>query len=293
MREALEPVLERPLVDDLVAPPARAPLASSRARAGRRGGGSGTPTPPRRPSAASSGRTSSGPIVEELAHERADRQLARGSELGRLRSRTRHEHVAVELARVGALAHLHPALARAAHELARDRRRVGDAVLRQRRRRARRRCAARRCAAASTSLDRDTERRAAAPRRSSQRCEPRFGRREEEVADLVEERRPELLEEADRLLREPHLGRGRELLPHAAHRLRRRAGRDLARVAEHDVARTAAARGGTRSTRRSRPRRLRRSRATGRAPSARRRSGRGAARARPRGSGRRGARRSA
>ena len=52
-------------------------------------------------------------------------------------------------------------------------------------------------------------------RRSSSAARPCFGRCQEQVADLVEERRPELLEEADARLREPHLRGGRELLAHA------------------------------------------------------------------------------
>ena len=68
---------------------------------------------------------------------------------------------------------------------------------------------------------------------------PVLGRGEEQVADLVEVRWPELLEEADALLRQPDLGGGGELLPDAAHRARRRLARDLAAVAEDDVARAA------------------------------------------------------
>ena len=67
--------------------------------------------------------------------------------------------------------------------------------------------------------------------------QPCFGRRHEQVADLVEERRPELLEEADARLREPHLGGGRELLPDPAHRLRSRTAGDPPPVGEHDLAR--------------------------------------------------------
>ena len=47
---------------------------------------------------------------------------------------------------------------------------------------------------------------ACSARRSSSAASPCLGRREEQVADLVEERRPELGEERDALLREPHLG---------------------------------------------------------------------------------------
>src|SRR5262249_39845242 len=70
-----------------------------------------------------------------------------------------------------------------------------------------------------------------------ERLEPFGCRRQEEVTDLVEERHAELLEEADARLRQPHLRRGRELLPHAAHRLGRRAARHGAAVAEDHVLR--------------------------------------------------------
>ena len=75
-------------------------------------------------------------------------------------------------------------------------------------------------------------------RAALERLEALLGRREEQVADLVEERRPELLEEADRRARQPHLRLGRELLPDAAHRLPRRSGGDLGPVGEHDVVRS-------------------------------------------------------
>ncbi len=66
---------------------------------------------------------------------------------------------------------------------------------------------------------------------------PRLGRGQEEVADLVEEGWPELLEELDALPGEQHLGRGRELLANAAHRLSRRPGGDRVPLREHDVVR--------------------------------------------------------
>ena len=55
------------------------------------------------------------------------------------------------------------------------------------------------------ALDRHPERRLHGPPRL-ERLEPRLGRRQEQVADLVEERRSELGEERDALLREPNLG---------------------------------------------------------------------------------------
>ena len=88
--------------------------------------------------------------------------------------------------------------------------------------------------------------------------QPFLGRGDEQVADLVEERRAELLEEADARLRETNLGGGRELLADAAHRLRRRAARRLAPCRRARRRARRARRGGTRPTRRSRPRPLRR-----------------------------------
>ncbi len=65
--------------------------------------------------------------------------------------------------------------------------------------------------------------------------EPLAGRGEKEVAHLLEEGRAELLEEADRLPRKPHLRLRRELLTHPAHRLPGRPGGNLRPVGEHDV----------------------------------------------------------
>src|SRR6185437_12563336 len=62
-----------------------------------------------------------------------------------------------------------------------------------------------------------------------------LGRREEEVADLVEERRAQLLEEADARLGEQDLRLGGELLANAAHRLGCRAPDNAPAVAEDDV----------------------------------------------------------
>ena len=50
---------------------------------------------------------------------------------------------------------------------------------------------------------------------------------EEQIADLLEPRGAELLEEGDRFPGEAHLSRGGELLSHSAHRLAGRTGRDL------------------------------------------------------------------
>ncbi len=61
------------------------------------------------------------------------------------------------------------------------------------------------------------------------------GRREEEIADLAEERRTERREELDALAREHDLGRRRELLPDASHRARRRAADELTALCDDDV----------------------------------------------------------
>ena len=62
-----------------------------------------------------------------------------------------------------------------------------------------------------------------------------LGGREEEVADLLEERSAELAEEPHARLRQPHLRLGRELLPDTAHRLSGRTARDLPHLGEHDA----------------------------------------------------------
>src|SRR5438876_396060 len=67
--------------------------------------------------------------------------------------------------------------------------------------------------------------------------ESRFSRGEKEIADLLKPEGTELFEEGDGLLSEAYLGSGRELLPHAAHRLPGRTGCDLRAVREDHVAR--------------------------------------------------------
>ena len=62
-----------------------------------------------------------------------------------------------------------------------------------------------------------------------------LGRRDEEIADLLEEPRAERREELDALAREHDLGGGRELLAHAAHRARGRAAAELAAFGDDDV----------------------------------------------------------
>ena len=90
-------------------------------------------------------------------------------------------------------------------------------------------------------LDRDAERSLDRPPLLELR-QPWFRRGEEEVADLLEERLAQLAKEPDARLREPDLGLGRELLPHAAHRLSGRTAGDLTDVREHDVVGAASAR---------------------------------------------------
>ena len=188
-------------------PSARSPSAArrraSRARAGRRGGGSGSRSRPRPPSAASPGRAD-GLGREQLPAERSDRQLdpELRPELGRPRPACDHERVGAwssRLSRERALADLDAELDRAPDELLRHGRRIGDAVLGAED--ARR---ARRPSASPATNDGST--------RSTGHAQPGLqlapllelgeallGRREEEVADLVEERRPELDEEGDAL----------------------------------------------------------------------------------------------
>ena len=180
---------------------------------------------------------------EQLAAERAHGQLqpTRRSHLRRPRAAGDHEHVAGHGLGVDVLTHLDAQLERAAHELAGDRRRVGDSV--------------------GGAEDRPGD--VVVPQAVDERRvdpldghpelllqhapllelgEPLLGRREEEVADLIEQRRAELFEEADAGLREPNLGRGGELLPHPAHRLCRRASGDLAAVGQQTSRAPSAAR---------------------------------------------------
>jgi hypothetical protein len=166
---------------------------------------------------------------DELADERPDRQTR--DEVGRAGPAGDDEHVGAELPRVGSLQHLDSA---PPDELARDCDRVGDPVL---------------AADHSTEhvvgtqaghargirlLDGDAEA-ALQLGPAAELVEPLGRRREEQIADLLEERRTELLKEADARLCEPHLGLGRELLPNAAHRFSGRAGGDLAPVGEDDL----------------------------------------------------------
>src|SRR5262249_2336676 len=131
--------------------------------------------------------------------------------------------------------HLHPTRDRAADELQRHRRRIGDAVRPARN--------GTEDVVVANSFGRlrihngHTER-AVQPGPVLELGQRSLGRCQEQVADLLEERRPELLEEANARLGQPNLRLGRELLPNTAQRLRRRPARDRAAVAEHDVVRT-------------------------------------------------------
>ncbi len=152
------------------------------------------------------GKPLTGSRQEELAGERPDRQLdaERRAHLRRARSARDDDTSASSSSARDPLAELDAELDRSADELARRRRRVGDAVRRAERRTehivdARGRARARReLSLALELLDRHAELALdVAPLR--ERRPPRLGRGEEEVADLVEERRPELLEEPDAL----------------------------------------------------------------------------------------------
>ena len=134
------------------------------------------------------------------------------------------------------LAHLHPTRGGAAHELAGDARGIGDAVL----------AADHRREHVVATKDGPFVRRDPLDRHAQlslrghpllERGNAALGRREEEIADRLEERRTELPEQADARPRELHLGLGRELLTHAPHRLAGGAAGDLAHIREHDALR--------------------------------------------------------
>jgi hypothetical protein len=132
------------------------------------------------------------------------------------------------------LAHLHPAFRRPAHELARHAGRVGDPVLAADDRAEDVAALQHRPLVDGGRLDRDAERPLLGPS-ARQVLQPRLGRRQEQVPDLLEERCAELLEEAHAAARETHLRLGRELLADAPHRPAGRAARDLGRIGEHHV----------------------------------------------------------
>jgi hypothetical protein len=158
--------------------------------------------------------------VGELAAQRTDRKL--GAELGRGRAAGEDQDLVRELARVGVLTHLHSALSRAANQLPRHLGRLRDPIL-----------------AADHRLQDVVRPETAHGRRIDflhrhpepalhlgprvQTRAPFLRRRDEEVTNGVEERRAELAEEGEARADERDLFGGRELLPHAAHRLAGRA----------------------------------------------------------------------
>ena len=176
------------------------------------------------------------PDLDELTAERPDRQLRpelRGFGAGR-----DHEHVAHDIAGIDAFAQVDAERLRPRHQLTRDAERIGHSVL--------------------PAGDRPEDVVHVQPVDQArvdslnwhaepplqlhallERREPVRGRGQEQVADLLEERPSELLEEADRLAGQAHLGLCRELLPHTAHRLARRARGNPRLVREDDVVRAA------------------------------------------------------
>jgi hypothetical protein len=180
------------------------------------------------------------PDVDELADERADRELdpACGRDSTRIDPAGDHEPLGVERQRIRTLAHLDAQRRRALDERPRDAGRIGHAVL-----------AADGRAEHVVHTQAAHERRVDALDRHAERHlelapvlelgEAGLRRRQEEVADLLEQRLPELLEEPHARPRELHLGGGRELLPHAAHRPAGRTACDLPHVGEHDAFRSA------------------------------------------------------
>ena len=185
-------------------------------------------------------RRADGADLGELPHEGADGELdaaARGHGGGAGAARD-DDDVGLEGERVRPLAHLHPAPHRPPHELARHAAGIGDPVLPARHRAD---DVVRPQAVHPGRIDplhRDAEPalRLEAPLELGGAVRRR---RQEDVADRVEERRAELAEQRQARLRELHLRRRRELLPDASHRLPGGAAGDLAGVGEDDAARAA------------------------------------------------------
>src|SRR5436190_11863305 len=185
------------------------------------------------------GEAGDGRGLEQLPAERADGQLDADlrAELGRPGPARDHEHFAGHVLGGHLLPHVDAELRRAAQQFRRDGRRVGDAVAPAARR-------AEHVGGGETGngrgrvdeLDRHAELELEQPP-LLQLCEALLGRGEEQVADLAEEARPERGEEGDALAGEHDLLRGRELLPHAAHRARGRAAREPAALGDDDVLR--------------------------------------------------------
>jgi len=172
--------------------------------------------------------------VDELTAKRPNRQL--GHQLGRRGAAGDDEHVAGQVARIGPLADVDAELHRAADELRRHGGRLGHAVLPASDRAGHVVEAEPAHARRVDLLGRDAE--GALHRRPLAQTLPAvLARSEEHVADLLEERRSELAEEPGTLLRQPHLGLGRELLAETAHRLAGRTRRDPVALGQHHVAR--------------------------------------------------------
>ena len=198
--------------------------------------------------------TPDGPDVRELADERTDRSATLTRRRARSSGRRTRRRPSLRHGRGHRSARGRRRRGRrAADELASHPRRTATPSSRQRSRRRRRPCAG----LDVTRRPARRVRRARVARASLLELgEARVGGREEQVADLLEERR-RAPGRAGARAGERHLGLGRELLADAAHRLPRRAPGDLPPSASTTSPRRGG-RGGRRSMRRSRPRRLRR-----------------------------------
>ena len=234
MRDPLAPVVDERVVDLLEIRPPRGRLVHRQPQAVTR--------PPEVEAALRlehhrqvSGQPRHRPDLDELTAERPDRQLR--PELRRVGAGRDHEHVAHDVAGVDAFAQVDAERLRPRHQLTRDAERIGHPVL----------PAGDRAEdvvhvqpvdqARVDALDRHTE----PPLQFHallERRKPVRGRGQEQVADLLEERPSQLLEEADRLASQAYLGLCRELLAHTAHRLARRARSNPRLVREDDVVRT-------------------------------------------------------
>ena len=232
MDEPLETVIEERLVDDLVKAPARLGIAHREDEPVTAAAKVETAFGLDRHRQL--GRQAGDRLgLQELTAERADRQLdpELPPGLGRPWPGRDDEYIGSELRGVVAFTHLHPTRGRATDELARHCGRVSDPVLpaddgagdvvgaHAGRGRGRHHAHSLGALELSSFLELG---------------EASLGGGQEEVADLIEEWRPQLFEEADARLRELDLRRGRELLPNAPHRLRRRTAGNRTTIAEHD-----------------------------------------------------------
>ena len=140
-----------------------------------------------------------------------------------------------DVARVDAFAHLHPTLGRTPHELARNLAGLGDTVFEAEHGSLNVVGAEAADPARVDLLDRHAEP-ALQLGTPEQPLAALVARRHEQVADRIEERSAELAEEWNAGAHQRDLGRGRELLAHAAHGLPRGPRGDLRTVGEDDVA---------------------------------------------------------